>query len=667
MEVIEKASQCSFMVTMIYASNDLKEREELWGSLRRIAIGIVVPWVIGGDFNCVTQSSERLGEDCGFLDMQATGAYYTWNNKQKVELRTYSRLDRVFHNREWMRAKPGYFANFLPEGNFDHTPFIIREKVKYSSSSRPFKYFNMWSRAPNFREVVNKGECFSDIENKADIAYAQLIQIQEALIHQPGDQELIQQEHAANENARILQTAKTEYLKQKAKAHWLSEGDSNTSYFHGIIKARRNSNSIYQIKDHEGQLHKEEKDIQQAFLKYYQMLLGSKSNTIQVNEAIVRKGSLCNEDHAQILLSPVTRNEVKEVMFSIPNDKAPGPDGYSSKFFKDSWNIVGNDVINAVLDYSGQILKQLNTTLVTLIPKKERPESVLEYRPIACCNVIYKCISKLICNRLTKDFLDQMMKALNMPENFRGWIMQCVTTDSYSLNLNGNVFGFFQGKRGLRQGGPLSPLLFTICMEYLSRLLAHTTSSEKFRFHPLCKPMSLSHLMFADDLLLFSKGNTDSMMILLKTFSHFSHSSGPKMSKGKSNVYFNGVKDDIRADILKVSGLIERVINKIECICRNFLWNGGVDYMKAPLVSWEKTCRPKQEGGLGLRNDLIWNRAAIGKLVWWLAIKTDRLWVKWIQHIYLKGRDWLAYEPPASTSWYWRKICQVKSIMKEAL
>ncbi|XP_074303967.1 uncharacterized protein LOC141638453 [Silene latifolia] len=307
MEVIEKASQCSFMVTMIYASNDLKEREELWGSLRRIAIGIVVPWVIGGDFNCVTQSSERLGgrvtdaetepfknciEDCGFLDMQATGAYYTWNNKQKVESRTYSRLDRVFHNREWMRAKPGYFANFLPEGNFDHTPFIIREKVKYSSSRRPFKYFNMWSRAPNFREVVNKG--WNHL-----IQGTQMFQlIQEALIQQPGDQELIQQEHAANENAQILQTAKTEYLKQKAKAHWLSEGDSNTSYFHGIIKARRHSNSIYQIKDHERQLHKEEKDIQQAFLKYYQMLPGSKSNTIQVNEAIVRKGSLCNEDHA---------------------------------------------------------------------------------------------------------------------------------------------------------------------------------------------------------------------------------------------------------------------------------------------------------------------------------------------------------------------------------
>ncbi|XP_074277407.1 uncharacterized protein LOC141601046 [Silene latifolia] len=74
---------------------------------------------------------------------------------------------------------------------------------------------------------------------------------------------------------------------------------------------------------------------------------------------------------------------------------------------------------------------------------------------------------------------------------------------------------------------------------------------------PLCSSMRLSHLMFADDLLLFSKGDATSMMIIIRTFSTFSATSGLKMSKGKSNVYFNGVKEPLKSDFLRVSGLIE--------------------------------------------------------------------------------------------------------------
>ncbi|XP_074278274.1 uncharacterized protein LOC141601867 [Silene latifolia] len=328
-----------------------------------------------------------------------------------------------------------------------------------------------------------------------------------------------------------------------------------------------------------------------------------------------------------------------------------------------------------------------------------------------------------------------MLKALKFPAQFRHWIMQCVTTASYSLNLNGEVFGFFQGNRGLRQRDPLSPLLFTICMEYLTRLLSYTTEDPEFRFHPLCKPIKLTHLMFADDLLLFCKGNVASMMIILRTFSSFSKASGFNMSKGKSNVYFNGVADGIKADIKQVSGLVEGslpfrylgvpikttrlnahdckplidkvvnrirglgtrklsyagrlvliksvlkslhnywatmfilpsgVITRIESICRNFLWDGGVDFLRSPLVSWKKICKPKQEGGLGLKEDVLWNKAAVGKLVWWIYFKPDHLWVRWINHTYLKGQEWQNYTPTTSSSWYWRKVCQTKESLAEA-
>ncbi|XP_074305927.1 uncharacterized protein LOC141641153 [Silene latifolia] len=78
-----------------------------------------------------------------------------------------------------------------------------------------------------------------------------------------------------------------------------------------------------------------------------------------------------------------------------------------------------------------------------------------------------------------------------------------------------------------------------------------------FKFHPLVKSLSLSHLMFADDLLLFCKGNAPSIKTIIRTFSTFSATSGLKMSKGKSNVYFNGVNEVLRSDFLHVSGLVQ--------------------------------------------------------------------------------------------------------------
>ncbi|XP_074314953.1 uncharacterized protein LOC141651130 [Silene latifolia] len=838
MSILNKQAQSQFFHTIVYAFNGITERESLWLNLIRLASTIQGPWSVGGDFNCVLHANERLRgsvsmaesvpfqdclDRCQLVDIKASGAFFTWNNKQPPETRKYSRLDRFFVNQDWMSQLPDYFANFLPEGLFDHTPCLVSKTVNGDKKNRPFKYFNMWSKAPDFLNCVaavwnqdvagtkmykvvrklkllksdlkqlNK-DSFSDIEHQADVAETKLINIQQHIVRSPGDLNLIQQEVEAHKEYQGLYLARMEFLKQKAKAHWLKEGDSNSSYFHSLIKARRNKNFIHHIADHKGVVHKEESGIQHAFLDYYQMLLGTKSNTKKVKVGIVRKGKTCTSQHSHILMSPCTPEEVKDIFFQIPNDKAPGPDGYSSKFFKDSWDIIGLDVVEAVMDFfqSGCLLKQLNATLVTLIPKVDRPANVLQYRPIACCNVIYKCISKILCSRLAKvlpdlispnqggfikersimenilicqdlvrlyerkavsprclfkmdlqkaydtiewAFLDEMLQALKFPDQFREWIMQCVTTATYSINLNGNVFGFFKGRRGLRQGDPLSPLLFTICMEYLSRLLAYTTEGSSFKYHPLCKPLKLTHLMFADDLLLFCKGDAQSIMTILRTFSTFSKSSGLNMSKGKSNAYFNGVPEELKNDILKVSGLVQGtlpfkylgvpikttrlnaqdcaplidkllskirgvgarklsyagrlvlvqsvfktlhnywasmfilptgVITKVEAICRHFLWDGGVDFLRTPLVSWDKICHPKKEGGLGLKNDILWNKAAVGKLVWWIASKSDHLWVKWVSHTYLKGQNWQTYSPPSNSSWSWRKICQTKNLYTAA-
>ncbi|XP_074282785.1 uncharacterized protein LOC141607328 [Silene latifolia] len=105
------------------------------------------------------------------------------------------------------------------------------------------------------------------------------------------------------------------------------------------------------------------------------------------------------------------------------------------------------------------------------------------------------------------------------------------------------------------------------------------------------------------------------------------------------------------------------IIQRIEATCRNFLWDGSAEYRRSPLVAWDTICRPKQEGGLGLKNQELWNIAMVGRLVDWIATKKDSLWVQWVNANYLKGSSWQEYTATSNSSWVWRRICRVKQVI----
>lgn len=191
-------------------------------------------------------------------------------------------------------------------------------------------------------------------------------------------------------------------------------------------------------------------------------------------------------------------------MFSININKSPGPDGYGIDFFKKVRNIIGEGVTNAILQVFriGKLLKQINSIMITLIPKVAEPQLASQSRPISCYNVLYKCISKMICQRLRKalthvisnnhaafvegrslvhnilicydlmrqynrqtsprclmkinlkkaydmislDFIHEALKGYGFPESFTNLIMECITSTKFTLKVNGEGYEYFEGR-----------------------------------------------------------------------------------------------------------------------------------------------------------------------------------------------------------------------------
>lgn len=119
-------------------------------------------------------------------------------------------------------------------------------------------------------------------------------------------------------------------------------------------------------------------------------------------------------------------------------------------------------------------------------------------------------------------FLEIRLLQFGFPEKMIRWIMKCISSTSFMLNINGDMHRYFKGNRGLRQGDPISHYLFTLVMKVLNLIMERRVKeSDKFQYHWKCEGMSLVQLCFADDLLLFCKGDLDSIKVLKSSLEEF--------------------------------------------------------------------------------------------------------------------------------------------------
>ncbi|XP_074277574.1 uncharacterized protein LOC141601209 [Silene latifolia] len=335
------ASGRSFHLSVVYGSNCPMARQSLWNSLIQQSHQ-TGPWVVMGDFNIVRYAHEKISNtppdltdmtdfnsflsECGLDDMHGSGIDFTWFNKQEVNTRVYSKLDRVLINADWLISFTQTTAQFLPPGIYDHCPALLSFS-KDPLPKKQFKFLNCWIDHPEF-----------------------LTKVAEAWQISPVD--LILKEKTASQEFWALKEAETKILIQKAKVHDIEHNDSRSKFFFAKIKERQQSQYIGEIQDIHGSLHSGLHDVGEAFVDYYQQLLGSSSTVHPIDPCFIPYGQCLSDQDQAALIAPISRTEIQSALFSIHSSKNPGIDGFSSGFFKPAWDIIADDFCLAVLDFS---------------------------------------------------------------------------------------------------------------------------------------------------------------------------------------------------------------------------------------------------------------------------------------------------------------------------
>ncbi|XP_071683220.1 uncharacterized protein [Lolium perenne] len=587
LSVLHRVSNKKLEVIGIYGPADhARSRgflDEISGKIARCTL----PILMGGDFNLIRAAEDKSNANLNWplidlfnntiaswalREIPRTGARFTWSNHQLNPVR--SALDRVFVSASFEAIFPLCSLSAETSLGSDHTPLVFDTGEGFPVRSNRFFFETSWFERQEFIPLVQQswerlltkvgGRDIIDWWNFMSSGLRQLLRgwsqnlgrdtkaEKAALLTRIAELDVLADATGLDEDACTsryhleeqllhIYRMEEEHWRQRGRVRWALQGDANTAYFHAVI--------------------------------------------------------------------------IKE----MKTDTAPGPDGFPVAFFKRFWPQTKHGILHILNDFVlGCIdISRLNFGILSLIPKVPGAEQISQYRPIALINVIFKIISKAYASKLDPiahriispnqtafikgrnildgplalleiihdirkrkhsgvllkldfekaydrvnwDFLGEVLRCKGFDAGYIHRILQLVSGGQTVISINGEVGPFFRNKRGVRQGDPLSPLLFNFIGEVLSGILSAAASAGHIHgLVPHLLPGGITHLQYADDTLILIQGSDEDIANLKFLLMCFEDMSGLKINYHKSEVFVLGQRASERNSIA----------NKLNCKLGSF-------------------------------------------------------------------------------------------------
>ncbi|XP_028089573.1 uncharacterized protein LOC114289924 [Camellia sinensis] len=510
----------------------------------------------------------------------------------------------------------------------DHCPILLKEDDR-DWGLKPFKFINAWRSHPTFMAEVKKRWEDTQVQGWAGYRVMRKLSILRDHLRvwnkavfgnidsllKSAEEELHEWDLKAESKSLIgleikrrrevkskvwqLNRNKERLWHQKSRMQWVRFGDRNTRFFHIMASNRQRKNMLDSVLV-EGVRLEDPVLVKQEVVRHFNQ---------QFSEHWIHRPKMScpfatiSPEAAVSLEDVFTEAKIWEAIQDYDGNEAPGPNGFNLACIQSCWQIMKGEIIQLMHEFhtNGKLSREINSSFIVLIPKKDNPIDLGDYRPISLVSSIYKVLAKVLSRRLKRvlptvigevqfafvcgkyildgvlianevvdgwkrskkkgiilkldfekaydsinwEFLVSMMRNFGFGEQWISWMKTCISTAKISVLVNGAPTKEFQPQKGLRQGDLLSPFLFIIAAEALNLLLGRATEKGLFQGAIVgSQKLSVSHLQFANYTIIFCEGDLEEVLNLKRVLRCFEVMYGLKINYHKSVVCGMGFQKD---------------------------------------------------------------------------------------------------------------------------
>lgn len=362
------------------------------------------------------------------VDLNLSGRFYTW---YRHDGSCKSRLDRMLVNDVWVCKWPNIVLKGGKRTLSDHCPIFVEAECK-DWGPRPFRFFNYWTKHPSFKSLVDskwnsysisgwgsfvlkeklkrlKGDLkewrqltFGDLDKSIDDKKAEIERLDILDDSFDLDEDEAKMREGIMEELINETSWREAQIFQKSRIKWIEEGDCNSTFFHKWVNMRNKRNEMQGILVNVVWLDSVQ-EVKAEIFQHFRQRFDSESHSrpfFGPNKFLKTLGQVENS----VLTAKFSEEEIKSVIWNIDSNGSPGPDGFTFGFYKTCWETIKGDVMRMMNEFhlNGKLVKGFNPSFICLIPKKDAPQRIDDYRPISLIGSAYKIIAKTLADRLSK-------------------------------------------------------------------------------------------------------------------------------------------------------------------------------------------------------------------------------------------------------------------------